>query len=215
MTIKITNTFDWKHPELHGMDIVQRSLSEKDYREFVDAVDQGNETAAHNILAKNPIIFEPVLERVGHHAMWFKNKPEIRPTLTNGKPGQIPDCLIAGKGSGGIEWFIVELKSPQANLFHPGGYFSSEANKGLNQLARYMAYANEKQGAIRDALEIRDFKTPQGIFVIGRQDETDQNEILEQLKSFWRSQLSNIQIVSYSRLVHAATEVFHRKTRSS
>lgn len=215
MTIKVLNASDRKHPELSGMNIVERELLEKDYQEFRKAVSEGNETTAHNILAKNPIIFEPILERVGHHAMWFKNKPEIRPTLTNGKTGQIPDCLIAGKGSGGIEWFIVELKSPQAKLFHPDGYFSSEANKGLNQLARYMAYANEKQGAIRDALEIRDFKTPQGIFVIGRQDETDHSEVLEQLKSFWRSQLSNIQIVSYSRLVYAATEVFHRKTKSS
>jgi hypothetical protein len=215
MTIRVLGAFDRKHPELSGMNIVERELSEKDFQEFREAVAKGNETAAHNILAKNPIIFEPILERVGHHAMWFKNKPEIRPTLTNGKPGQIPDCLIAGKGSGGIEWFIVELKSPQAKLFHPSGYFSSEANKGLNQLARYMTYANEKQGAIRDALEIRDFKTPHGIFVIGLQDETEHCEVLEQLKSFWRSQLSNIQIVSYSRLVYAATEVFQRKTKSS
>ncbi|WP_422362515.1 Shedu anti-phage system protein SduA domain-containing protein [Pyruvatibacter mobilis] len=215
MTLKISAAANWKHPSMSGMKNVERQLSETDYRQFCDAVEKGNETTAHNILAKNPIIFEPVLERVGHHAMWFKNKPEIRPTLTNGKPGQIPDCLIAGKGSGGVEWFIVELKSPKAKLFHPGGYFSSEANKGLNQLARYMAYANEKQGAIRDALEIREFKTPQGIFVIGRRDETDQREDLEQLKSFWRSQLSNIQIVSYSRLVHAAAEVFQRRTGSS
>ena len=202
---------DFSHPSLAGMDNVKRDLPEVDFINFQTAVKEGNETSAHEILARNPIIFEPVLERVGHHAMWFKNKPEIRPPLTNGKRGQIPDCLIAGKGSGGIEWFIVELKSPQAKLFHQGGYFSAEANKGLNQLARYMVYSNEKQGSIRDALEIRDFRTPRGIFVIGRQDETDANEGLEQLKAFWRSQLPNIQIVSYSRLVYAATEVFHRK----
>ncbi len=213
MTLNLSGTFDWKHPELAGMDIVERSLHELDYFAFLQAVDQGNETAAHTILARNPIIFEPILERVGHHAMWFKNKPEIRPTLTNGKPGQIPDCLIAGKGSGGIEWFIVELKSPQDKLFHHDGYFSSVANKGLNQLVRYMIYANEKQGSIRDALEIKDFKTPQGIFVIGRQDETDRSEILQQLKSFWTSHLKNIQIVSYSRLVYAATHVFERQAK--
>lgn len=208
--IKIQTLKDWKHPELAGMDIVQRELSEEAYNCFCDAVNNGNETVAHNVLAANPIIFEPILERVGHHAMWFKNKPHIRPTLTNGKRGKIPDCLIAGKGSGGTEWFIVELKSPKAKLFHAGGYFSSEANKGLNQLAAYLAYAGEKQGSIRDALEITDFVNPRGIFVIGEQDETESNPQLAQLKSFWRSNIPNIQIVSYSRLKYAAEEVLLR-----
>lgn len=202
---------DYKHPELAGMDSVDRKLDQKSYEEFCEAVKSGGETDAHRILAENPIIFEPILERVGHHAMWFKNKPEIRPTLTNGKPGQIPDCLIAGKGSGGIEWFIVELKSPQDRLFHRDGYFSTVANKGLNQLARYLSYANEKQGSIRDALEIREFSNPKGIFVIGNQSETEANDQLAKMKSFWASCLQNIQLVSYSRLVSAATEVLLRK----
>lgn len=208
--IKITSSWDYKHPELEGMEIVDRNLSKESYDAFCEAVEVENETAVHNILAKNPIIFEPVLEHVGHHAMWFKNKPEIRPTLTNGKPGKIPDCLLAGKGSGGTEWFIVELKSPQARLFHSGGYFSPEANKGLNQLASYLSYAHEKQGAIRDALEIRKFRSPRGIFVIGKSAETLENEHLRELKSFWRACMKNIQIISYSRLVEAAEEVFHR-----
>lgn len=212
--IKITSSWDYKHPELEGMDIVDRNLSRETYDEFCEAVEVGSETVVHNILAENPIIFEPILDRVGHHAMWFKNKPEIRPTLTNGKPGKIPDCLLAGKGSGGTEWFIVELKSPQARLFHSGGYFSPDANKGLNQLASYLSYANEKQGAIRDALEIREFRSPRGIFVIGKRAETTENEHLRELKAFWLASMSNIQIVSYSRLMEAAKVVLSRSKHS-
>lgn len=208
--LKITSTKDWKHPELAGMEIVERQLSKAKLDAFSQAVDAGDETTAHRFLADHPIVFEPVLERVGHHAMWFKNKPQIRPPLTNGKRGKIPDCLIAGKGSGGIEWFIVELKAPGARLFHNGGYFSSEANKGLNQLAEYLQYAQEKQGAIRDALEISDFVNPRGIFVIGRSQETEEDVRLEKLKAFWRSTMPNIQIISYDRLKLAAYEVANR-----
>jgi hypothetical protein len=211
MPLEIKNSFDWKHPELEGMDIVERTITEETIEEFEKVLSEGNETAAHVVLAKNPILFEPLLERVGHHAMWFKNKPEIRPTLTNGKPGKIPDSLIAGKGSGGIEWFIVELKSPQDKLFNENGGFSSVANSGLAQLAQYLVYSNEKQGSIRDALEIKQFKTPQGIFVIGNEMETENNEKLQELKAFWNNSLHNILIVSYSKLLRNAKNLYAKQ----
>ena len=150
------------------------------------------------------LVLRRMAEGVGHHGMWFKNKPQIRPTLTNGKPGKIPDGLIAGKGSRGIEWFIVELKSPQDKLFNKSGGFSSVANLGLAQLAQYLVYSNEKQGFIRDALEIKQFKTPQGIFVIGNEIETENNEKFKELKAFWNANLHNIKIVSYSMLLRNA-----------
>lgn len=201
------------HPELDGMDIVERKVTEKAVVDFEKALNDGNETQAHNLLNENPIFFEPLLERVGHHAMWFKNKPEIRPPLTNGKKGKIPDSLIAGKGSGGIEWFIVELKSPQDKLFNKNGAFSSVANSGLAQLAQYLTYSNEKQGSIRDALEIKEFKTPNGIFVIGNEHETEHNELLQELKSFWNNNLHSIQIVSYSKLLRNAKHFYARQNK--
>jgi hypothetical protein len=159
------------------------------------------------------MLYEPLLKRVGHHAMWVKNKPEIRPPLTNGKKGKIPDSLIAGKGSGGIEWFIVELKSPQDSLFNKNGGFGSVANAGLRQLAEYLIYSEQKQGAIRDALEIRQFATPQGIFVIGKEEETRDNENLQELKSFWNNSLHNIQIVSFSTLLRNAENLYARQNK--
>lgn len=201
------------HPELDGMDIVERTVTKEAVEKFEKAINAGNETEAHNVLNDNPILFEPLLERVGHHAMWFKNKPEIRPPLTNGKKGKIPDSLIAGKGSGGIEWFIVELKSPQDSLFNKSGGFSTVANSGLSQLAQYLIYSTEKQSSIRDALEIKQFKTPRGIFVIGKEDETENNETLQELKAFWNGNLHNIQIVSYSTLLRNAKHLYSRQNK--
>jgi hypothetical protein len=128
--VKIENTFNLKHPELAGMDIVNRELGKSAVRDLENVIVSGSETKIHKFLAVNPIVFEPLLDRVGHHAMWSKNKPHIRPKLTNGKNGKIPDLLLAGKGSGGIEWFFVELKSPKEKLFR-GKVFSPTANSGL------------------------------------------------------------------------------------
>lgn len=203
----------WKHPELEGMDIVERAITKQTIDELEKILDSGSETEAHEILAKNPMLFEPLLKGVGHHAMWFKNKPEIRPTLTNGKPGKIPDSLIAGKGSGGIEWFIVELKSPQEKLFNEKGGFSSVANSGLAQLAQYLVYSNEKQGSIRDALEIKEFKTPHGIFVIGNEKETEINEKLRGLKAFWNNSLHSLKIVSYSQILRNANYLYSQQNK--
>lgn len=143
--------------------------------------------------------------------MWACNKPHIRPRLANGKPGKIPDFLLAGRGSGGKAWFIVELKSPADKLFNKDSTaFSTCANKALNQLASYLQYATEKQGSIRDALEIAEFTSPQGILVIGREDETIHNEIKQQMKSFWNKNFKNIQIVSYDRILMTAQQRLKR-----
>lgn len=144
---------------------------------------------------------------VGHHGMWFHDKPQIRPPLTNGEQGKIPDFLLAGRGSGGLKWFIIELKAPSAKLFNKNcTAFSDTANKGLNQLGCYLRYANEAQGGIRDLLEIKDFGTPSGILVIGREDETLRDEVRHQMKTFWNRNLGNIEIISYDKILKTAQE---------
>ncbi|MCK4946195.1 MAG: DUF4263 domain-containing protein [Alphaproteobacteria bacterium] len=211
--LRLENSNNRKHPELSGMDIVNRKLNEKVVHNLETAITAGSETKIHKLLASNAIVFEPLLDRVGHHAMWSKNKPQIRPKLTNGKNGKIPDLLIAGKGSGGIEWFFVELKSPKEKLFTKNKTFGHIANAGLNQLAEYIIYGTEKQGSIRDALEIKDFKNPKGIFIIGNEDETKDNEDLQQLKSFWNDQLHSIKIVSYSQILRNAQKLMLSKIK--
>jgi hypothetical protein len=193
---------------LAGMESVRYEISQEGFRQFKAAVDGGMETEVHGVLAKHPEILRDVMPDVGHHGMWFSNKPQIRPPLTNGKKGKIPDLLLAGKGSGGFAWFLVELKSPLTTLFNgSGNAFSKSANEGLNQLASYLHYAIEKQGAIRDALEIPDFTTPRGILIIGRESETFDDEVKGELKAFWNQILSTIQIVSYDRVLKLAEKL--------
>lgn len=206
--LSLQKTSESQHPTLKGMNIVERHITKSTVEKFEESISLGNETDAHKVLAENPILFEPLLKRVGHHAMWFANKPQILPPLTNGKSGKIPDCLIAGKGSGGVEWFIIELKSPQDKLFTSKCCFSSVANSGLNQLAQYVIHSNEKQGGIRDMLEIPDFKNPQGIFVIGKEEETINNQNMQSLKSFWNHTMHDIEIVSYSKLLSNARKIY-------
>jgi hypothetical protein len=169
-------------------------------------IQKSGETEAHNLLIEYPNLLYFLLPNTGHHGTWYTAKPQICPPLTNGTKGKIPDFLVAGKSSNGLEWFIVELKSPQEKLFNStGDCFSTVANQGLNQLARYLKYSIEHQSTLRDAYGIRDFRTPKGILVLGNEEETICKE-REELKSFWNSSLQNIQIVSYSRILHRARE---------
>jgi hypothetical protein len=195
-----------EYPEpLKGMIGVKGHLSEDAVNKFREAIESGSETGVHKILENYPELMRDIMLEVGHHAMWCSNKPQIRPPLTNGKTGKIPDFLLAGRGSGGMKWFIIELKAPSDKLFNQNcTAFSRTANVGLNQLASYLHYAVEKQGAIRDALEIPDFRTPTGILVIGREDETLHDDIKQGAKSFWNDNLSNVDIISYDRILRTA-----------
>jgi hypothetical protein len=169
--------------ELSGMSLAERWFNLSDLKAFQEATSSKSETQTHRILSAHPILFEPLMERVGHHGMWYVSKPQIRPPLTNGKRGKIPDFLLAGRGSGGLEWFIVELKSPADTLFKRNRKeFSQQANAGLNQLAQYCIYGKKCQGAIRDALEIREFENPKGILLIGTDNETADDPDLAELK---------------------------------
>jgi hypothetical protein len=192
--------------ELVGMNRAERRVDSQTVSDLKTAIDSKSETNAHHVLASHPLLFEPLMERVGHHGVWFTNKPQIRPPLTNGKSGEIPDLLLAGRGSGGVEWFLVELKSPADTLFSKRSRtFSTAANKGLNQLAEYLIYATKFQGSIREALEIREFANPRGILIIGTEEETSNDQELEQLKDFWCNKLQGAMIISsYTRILKRA-----------
>lgn len=195
-----------QYPEpLKGMKEVAGRLPKQAINKFKAAIEKGDETSAHQVLVDYPGLMRDIMPKVGHHAMWYCSKPQIRPPLTNGKTGKIPDFLLAGRGSGGMSWFIVELKPPNKQLFNKNyASFSTYTNYGLNQLAAYLHYANEKQGSIRDSLEIPDFRTPNGILIIGREEETLNDEVKMDTKAFWNDNLKNIEIISYDRIIKKA-----------
>jgi hypothetical protein len=196
------------HPEpLPGMKSVRNQVSRVGLDALKSTLDNSSETAVHNILRQYPELLRNAMPKVGHHGMWYCNKPQIRPPLPNGKQGKIPDMLLAGRGSDGMAWFVVELKSPSAKIFNQhGNAFSPAANQGLNQLAAYLHYANEKQASIRESLEIPHFRTPAGILIIGREQETIDDEVKEELKAFWNRTLDTIKIISYDNIVRASEQ---------
>ncbi|MBV8887514.1 MAG: hypothetical protein JO235_26440 [Chroococcidiopsidaceae cyanobacterium CP_BM_RX_35] len=61
--------------------------------------------------------------------------------------------------------------------------FSDSANRGINQLARYIDYCITNQETIRDAFDISTFTEPKGILIIGREKEFKINEKKQRLKA--------------------------------
>lgn len=204
----------YRPPVISGMKHAPSHLeiSEIAVKKLRSIIKIGSETDAHNILIQYPNLLYCLMRGTGHHGTWYASKPYICPPLTNGRKGKIPDFLIAGRSSIGLEWFVIELKSPQENLFNrKGDCFSVVANQGLNQLARYLNYCTQYQSTVRDAYGLKDFRTPKGILLLGNEEETFSEE-KEELKSFWNSSLQNIEIISYSRILHNAQAVIdHRK----
>lgn len=202
-------------PRIKGMKVAPHHLEITNIiiNELTSLIKHGNETKAHNLLIKYPNLLYFLMNNTGHHGTWYTSKPQICPPLINGRKGKIPDFLIAGANSDGIQWFVVELKSPKDKLFNEkGDCFSSIANKGLNQLAGYLKFCTEHQNTLRDTYGIQDFTTPNGILVIGNEEETRLKE-KQDLKAFWNNSLPKIKIISYSRILNLAQEILHFRNR--
>lgn len=200
--MEICNTNEFQPESLSGMKLADYKITRKQYDKFLNLVNLNvPENEIHKFITDNTTLLEFIMPNTGHHGTYYANKPQIQPPLANGKKGKIPDFLIAGKNSDGLQWFFVELKTPSAKLFNEAGdMLSTDANKGICQLLRYLHYANEKQGFIRDALEIPDFRSPKGLIVIGKEDEFYDNS-KNDLKFYLNSVLKNVEIISYSRIL--------------
>ena len=98
----------------------------------------------------------------GHHMSWIFPKAEIRPATGPGG-GLIPDYLMAGANSGGVSWFVLELKGADKNAFVKKGnriYLSSDANKGVCQLLNYLDWTARDQAYLRDSHELIGLREP-------------------------------------------------------
>jgi hypothetical protein len=168
----------------------------------------GSEEHIHQTLADRPHLLYYVLPNTGHHGIWTRSKPVIAPQNFLGEPGKVPDFLVAGRSSDGIEWFLVELKRPDhqfANSDATG--LSSVANRALTQILKYHSFITEHQGSLRDILKIPEIRTPiRSILVIGTEDELRQNDQRRSLRRIWNSALIDIHIVSYSRFIRGINE---------
>lgn len=138
----------------------------------------------------------------GHHMSWIFPKEQIRPS-SDPVGGLIPDYLMAGANSNGVDWFVLELKGADKRAFNKAGKrvsLSGDANKGVCQLLNYIDLASRDQAYLRDGLALSGFREPRGILLIGTDDETEDLQV-RNFKGAWNRINSRVQIRSYNSLL--------------
>lgn len=148
----------------------------KEFRYLIK--NKAGETEIHNFLEKNEVVFSFVLRdfSTGHHGLWVYSKQEIQPRIKNkNSKGLIPDFIIGGENSNGHEWFVIELKGANEKIFSIESNnsigLSSVANRGICQLIEYTDACCSIQNHLRDHFQMREFREPKGILIIGTEDE--------------------------------------------
>ena len=165
-------------------------------------------------LRENPELLIAALRIVhtGNHGCWVLSQQMIRPKLKENKPGLIPDFIVGGLSSDGFEWWVVELKGANANLFSRVNnklQLSSTLNKGMCQLLTYIDYCDEAQSLIRDQLGLTDFRRPKGMIFIGRETELKDDPEKQMLKSAWNNiNRTNLEIRTFDSLLRTSEELF-------
>jgi hypothetical protein len=150
----------------------------------------------------------------GHHMSWIFPKEQIRPA-SGSIVGLIPDYLMAGARSGRVDWFVLELKGADKRAFVRNGkrlWLSADANKGVSQLLNYIDLSSRDQGYLRDGLGLSGFREPQGILLIGTDEESDDPKVRD-FKNAWNRINPKLEIRSYNALlrqVEAKLKDFHR-----
>jgi|HubBroStandDraft_5_1064220.scaffolds.fasta_scaffold14277_2 hypothetical protein len=165
---------------------------------------RATEREMERFLGANPEVLALVtfMYSTGHHAAWIYPKAHIR-APGGVSSGLIPDYVLAGANSGGVSWFLLELKSPGHKAFtkkDANVYLSSEANRGICQLLNYIDVASRSQGHLRDEMKLAGFREPRGILLIGTEDET-QDEDIRSFKAAWNRMHPTLEIRSYNSLL--------------
>lgn len=170
-------------------------------------INNSSETKIDSFLRNNPSIlaFISAFFWTGHHGAWVLPQQLIKPRVGQNK-GLKPDYLFAGDNSDGVTWWILELKGVNENVWFEdknGDFrFSDAANRGVNQLTRYIDYCTTNQGTIRDAYGITSFIEPRGILLIGRSKEFKNNEQKRNLKRRHNKNNPHLEIRTYDSLIN-------------
>jgi hypothetical protein len=171
-----------------------------------------DETEIDVFLRANPEIlaFVSVFFLTGHHNAWVIPQQLIRPRIGSQIKGLKPDYLFAGENSDGITWWVLELKGANETILiedKNGDFrFGDAANRGINQLTRYIDYCTTNQETIRGAYGITTFTEPKGVLIIGRENEFKNNEEKRRLKARHNKNNPHLQIRTYDALIRKIAE---------
>jgi hypothetical protein len=192
----------WPKKENH---VVQHDIAAEQYLAFSDLIQAGaGERQIEKFFRANREVLSLViwLFGTGHHMSWIFPKRQIRPPAGS-TSGLIPDYLMAGADSLGVNWFVLELKGADKRAFVKRDKrvsLSADANAGASQLLNYIDLSSRDQAYLRDGLQLAGFREPRGILLIGTEDESEDPEV-EGFKSAWNRNNPNVKIRSYSALL--------------
>lgn len=182
-------------------------VTPKQLEEFLLLISKDSEETRIDTFLRNNLsvlAFVSALLSTGHDGCWILKQPNIKPRSGLTK-GLIPDYLLAGKNSDGIQWSVLELKGANEKVWNKdknGNFtFTSTANKGFNQLTRYIDYCATHQATIREQFELPSFSEPKGILMIGREKEFKKDNEKRKIKSRQNMSNSKIQIRTYDALI--------------
>jgi hypothetical protein len=193
---------EWPSQEFHA---IQHDVTVCQYQKFAGLIQRkAAERTIESFLKKNRevLALAAFMYSTGHHMAWIFPKHHIRPPSGN-YSGLIPDYLLAGASSTGVEWFVLELKGADKPAFVKRGnnvYLSHEANAGICQLLNYINISSRDQSYLRDSLKLLEFREPRGILLIGTDHETTDDQIRE-FKGAWNRINFKLQIRSYNALL--------------
>lgn len=169
---------------------------------------KSGESQLHEFLEQNKNIFAFALQyfHTGNHAAYVFSKQQILPKINGVAKGLIPDFIVGGQNSDGIQWWIVELKGADEHVFVEDSSndlrFSSTLNKGICQLLRYIDTCSEIQAQLRDTFKMTNFREPRGLIIVGTEEEFLNNTNKQKLKAAWnRSHPKNLEIRTYDWLL--------------
>jgi Domain of unknown function (DUF4263) len=141
----------------------------------------------------------------GHHGGMVYPQQIIRPGVFYGDKGLNPDYLISGENSEGTSWWVLELKGPSEKIFSGKNQkirLNDAANKGLCQTYQYIEFCSAYQSSIRESLQLKNFSSPIGILLIGRESELFDNH-RKQLKNRLGGKMMTVRIRTWDSLLRS------------
>lgn len=185
-----------------------RYLRPRDVVELREMVERGaSETELDYFIRGEPDLLSALLHfaGTGHHRGMAYPQQTIRPSVPGVQAGLIPDYLISGENSDGVNWWVLELKAPGDKLFAGTGRsirLSDTANRGLAQIHQYISFCVEQQAALRESLQLKDFSAPSGILLIGREAELSTPD-LQRLKRSLGGRTAEVRIRTWDSLLRS------------
>ena len=193
---------EWPSQENH---VIPHDVTFQQYAELRDLLaDRAGEREIEDYLSRNREALAMIVWMfpTGHHMSWIFPKPPMRPSVGDAG-GLVPDYLLAGANSFGVQYYILELKGSDKSAFVREGKrisLSLHANRGVCQLLNYLDFGSRDQAYLRDTHAFKQFREPTGVLLIGRDDEEDDPQVRD-FKSAWNRFNPRLLIRSYDALL--------------